>query len=110
MPRHNIKGRVTLGAFEELAAKFINDFPLFLLNIVFSLWVQEVARISKPIGAERSQFWELEVRTPDLQNIATGWSIRKVDTETLASLNNYNLARLHVERAKFGLYVQTSLL
>lgn len=110
VPCNHIKRTVVLGAEEELPIQLIYNFPFFLLNLVLGFWVKEVTSIRKTVGTERAQFGQFEVCSPDLEDVSTGWSIRKVDTESLAALNDYYLARLHKEWTKLSLDVQAPLL
>jgi hypothetical protein len=45
VPGHDIEGRVILCRLEEFAAKFVDDLPGFMLDLIFCDWVKEVAGI-----------------------------------------------------------------
>jgi hypothetical protein len=49
VPCHYIKGRMLLGAAEELATKFVHNLPRLFLDFVFCDWVQEVSSVGKAV-------------------------------------------------------------
>lgn len=66
MPGNDVKGRVILGALEELATHLVDNLPWLLLDFVFCSWVQEVASIGEAVSTQGTKFRQLKLRTPDL--------------------------------------------
>lgn len=110
MPSHDIIRAVVLSAFEELAAKLVDDFPRLLEYFISRYRAQEVARIRKAISTKRTQLRQLELRTPDLENVSPRRSIRQVHTEANTALNNAKLTGLNKHGSKLSLNIEGALL
>lgn len=110
MPCNDIEGTVVLLAGEVLATHLVDDLPWVVLgDVVLGLGMEEVTAVCKTIGSERSQFRKLEVRAPDLQDVASCWSLY-VDLESLTALDDADLARLNVQGTELSLDIKGSLL
>jgi hypothetical protein len=110
VPGDHIKGAVVLFAFEEFATKLVHDFPRVVFgDRVVRNRAQEVPSVGQSIGTDRSKLWQLEVGTPNLQDITSGWSF-DIDLESLTSLYDTNLSWLDVQFSELGLDVQCALL
>ena len=110
VPGDYVKGAVVLFALEEFATELVHDFP----RVVFGDRVvrnrgQEVSSVGQSVGTDRSKFWQLKVCTPNLEDVASGWSF-DVDLEALTSLYDTNLSWLDVQFSELGLDVQCALL
>lgn len=110
VPGDDIKWTVTLAALEELAPKLVHDAPRIIVrHLVGGDGVQKVAGVGKAISAEWTELGKLKVGAPDLQDVASRGALN-VDLESLATLDDADLSRLHVEESKLGLDVQRPLL
>ena len=110
VPGHHIKRRMSLSTFKELPSQFVHDLPSFFLDFELGFRREEITWVGKAIGTKGSQFRQIEVRTPYFKNITPGRPIWEFNAESLTSHDNADFSRLNVERPKFRLDVETSLL
>jgi len=110
VPRHDIEGAVVLGALEELSSQLVDDLPRLLGDFVLGNRMEEVPGVGEAVRTKRTQLGELKVGTPDLEDVATGRAVGKLDSEAETTLDHEDLTRLDEERAKLGLDVQGALL
>lgn len=110
VPRDDVEGTVVLGALEELSSQLVDDLPRLLDYLVLGNRVKEVAGIGKTVGTQRTQLGELKVGTPNLEDVATGRTVGKLDSEAETALDDDNLSGLDEERTELGLDVQGTLL
>lgn len=110
VPCDHVKGAVVLLADEELAAQLVDNLPWVVFrHLVMRYRAEEVSCVGKSISTQRTQLGKLKVGAPDLENVATGWSL-DIDLESLPALDDADLARLDVELAELGLDVQCTFL
>ena len=110
VPGYDIEGTVALGTLEELAAQLVRDGPRIVVgNLICGDRMQEVAGIGQAVCTERPKFWQLEIGTPNLEDVAPRGAFDP-DLESLATLDHADFARLYVQEAKLGLNIESTLL
>lgn len=73
MPRHHVEGGVTLGGFEQVAAKFAIEVPFGVLVIFKKIGDGrlEVTRVGQAKRTKRAQFGKLEMPFEEFEDVPT---------------------------------------